>query len=77
MTQYQPTPEELARLENNFVYHAPQNDQLERYEHIREGCQGLAATLLLLCPPSRERALAMGHLEEAMFWANASIARNE
>lgn len=29
------------------------------------------------CPVSRERSLAMTKLEEACFWANASIARNE
>jgi hypothetical protein len=74
---YQPTPEDLARIENNFTHHPPKGDQNERYEHIREECQQLAACLLLLCPPSRERSLAMGHLEETMMWANASIARNE
>lgn len=74
---YPTTAEDVARLENNFAYHEPKEGQNERYAAIREECKQLAACLLLLCPPSRERSLAMGHLEETMMWANASIARNE
>ena len=29
-----------------------------------------------LCPKSREKSLAITKIEEAMMWANASIARN-
>ncbi len=74
---YQPTEDEVKRIENNFAHHAPKSNQLERYGVIREECKQLAACILLLCPPSRERSLAMGHLEETMMWANAAIARNE
>jgi len=74
---YKPTTEEVARLENNFTYHAPKEGQQERYVAIREECKQLGACLLLLCPPSRERSLALKHLEDTMMWANASIARNE
>lgn len=30
-----------------------------------------------LCPESRERSLAFTKIDEAVMWANASIARNE
>jgi hypothetical protein len=30
-----------------------------------------------LCPDSREKSLAITHLEDAVMWANASIARNK
>lgn len=74
---YQPTEEEVAKLENNFSYHEPKGDQQVRYAAIREECLQLASCISLLCPNSRERALALTKLEEVMFWANASIARNE
>lgn len=64
-------------LENRFTYHAPKNDQVERYAEIRDRGLLLAKFLKLLCPPSRERSLAFTKLEEAIMWANAAIARNE
>lgn len=77
MPKYERTNEEIETLLNNFTYHAPLEGQPERYQEIREEAKGLADLLLQQCPPSRERSLAMTKLEEAVFWANASIARNE
>ena len=64
-------------MENNFTYHKPKDDQPERYITIRDNAKQLADSMNHLCPPSRELSLAMTKLEEAVFWANASIARNE
>lgn len=64
-------------LENKFTYHKPFGDQPERYESIRAKAKELAELLLLKCPGSRELSLALTSLEESVFWANASIARNE
>ena len=66
-----------AEIENNFSYHAPKEDQPERYERIRHKAKILAAYVNENCPDSRERSLALTKLEEAVMWANASIARNE
>jgi len=63
-------------LENNFTYHAPKEGQPEKYTQIRETAKHLAATILELCPESRERSVALTELETAVFWANASVARN-
>ena len=65
------------RLDNNFKYHAPKDDQPERYENIRAQAKKYAAHLVLECPPSRELSLALTNLEQCVMWANASIARNE
>ena len=65
------------RIENNFTYHSPKGDQPERYEAIRQNAKSLAFLLVDLCSDSRERSLALTKLEECVFWANASIARNE
>jgi hypothetical protein len=64
-------------LDNIFSYHAPKDTQPARYELLRAGAKEFAKLILQTCPDSRERALAMTNLEQAGFWANASIARNE
>jgi hypothetical protein len=67
----------LHEIENNFVYHAPKDDQPQRYELLRGTGKNLAIQILQNTPPSREQSLAITKLEEAIFWANAAIARNE
>lgn len=64
-------------IEKNFSYHAPKEDQPERYERIRYKAKMLAAYINEYCPDSREKSLAMTKLEESVMWANAAIARNE
>lgn len=64
-------------LESRFTYHPPKGDQVERYEIIRGSALTLAKQLDRLCPDSRELSLAITHLEQAVMFANAAIARNE
>lgn len=64
-------------IEKNFTYHSPKPGQPEKYETIRKNAKDLAELLVHLCPQSRELSLALTKLEESVFWANASIARNE
>jgi hypothetical protein len=75
ISKYIPTEAEVAQLDHNFTYHAPVDGQRPRYEAIREEAKQLGALLLLACPPSRERSVALTNLEQVVFWANASIAR--
>lgn len=65
------------QIENNFKYHAPKDGQPEKYEYLRASAKRFAYEIDNLCPGSREKSLAMTKLEEAVMWANASIARNE
>jgi hypothetical protein len=51
--------------------------QSGRHETIRAGAALFADTILDLTPDSREQALAITHLEQAVMWANAAIARRE
>jgi hypothetical protein len=67
----------LNQIENNFTYHAPKDNQQERYVHLRDRAKQLAHDIAELTPPSREQSLALTNLEQAIFWANAAIARNE
>lgn len=65
-------------LKSRFTYHAPRDkDQIEKYQVIRMEIFALACTLNTLLPESREKSLAFTALEEACFWANASIARHD
>jgi hypothetical protein len=64
-------------LEKIFTYHPPKDNQAVRYEEIRKAAKGLAVLIEDLCPESRERTNAFTHIECVVFWANASIARNE
>ncbi len=64
-------------LSNRFTYHAPKEGQAARYQEIRDAAHELARLLNEECPDSREKSLAITHLEDAVMWANASIARHE
>ena len=62
-------------IENNFKYHAPTGDQQTKYEALRAKGKELAYLIEESCPPGREKSLAITKLEEAIMWANASVAR--
>lgn len=65
-----------ADIDNRFDFH-PATTAEKRGEHgsIREACKALAHDLDAKVPPGREKSLALTNLEQAMFWANAAIAR--
>lgn len=69
--------ETIDRIDRNFTYHAPKGNQPERYEAIRETAKRFALLISDHTEKSREQSLAFTKLEEAVFWANAAIARNE
>ena len=67
----------MYNIENTFTYHTPKGSQTERYVAIRNKAKELAELIEDCCPDSREKSLARTNLEQAVMWANASIARNE
>jgi hypothetical protein len=64
-------------LQKRFTYHAPKEDQPVRYQQIRNMAYSLAEYIVINTKPSREQSLAITHIEDAVMWANAGIARNE
>jgi len=64
-------------LENMFKYHAPTEDQVFRYGVLRDEAKLFAYAILEYAPESAERTLAIRKVQEAVMWANASIALNE
>jgi hypothetical protein len=68
------TEEGIVQL---FTYYSPIGTQPDRYNWLRNSAGELAIGILHRCPNSRERSLAITKLQEAIMWANASIAINE
>ena len=67
---------DIGRIEHNFTYHPPPDQKtVEDYEGIRAVLKDAAIYIDCHVPDSREKILAMTNLEQAMFWANAGIAR--
>jgi len=65
-------------LVNRFRYHTPDSeDKKELHGWVRTECSDFAQALNVNLPDGREKSLAVTHLEEVMFWANAAIARNK
>lgn len=63
-------------LENRFTYHPPDDGQAAHYEVLRHQGLLLGNVINELTPDSREKSLAITHVEQAVMWANAAIARN-
>jgi hypothetical protein len=65
---------QLRRL---FTYHAPKEDQPERYAAIRQSAYEFAQVVMECCPNSADRSAALRKIREAMFTSNAAIALEE
>ena len=65
-----------ADLDNRFTYHPPKDGQAEIYKGIRDAGRELAELVDQAAPESREKSLAVTHIEQAVMWANAAIARH-
>lgn len=67
---------DLDELNNRFQYHPPLTDDRKRaHERVRQYLLQMAQEFEESLPDGREKAVVMTKLEEAMFWANAAIAR--
>lgn len=73
-----PIPETMqARLNNDYTYHAPKDDQQERYVLIRDTAKELALVIVANTPSSREQSVTLTLLDQVVMIANSAIARNE
>lgn len=66
-----------ADFNNRFEHHPPKDDEtIKAHENVRAQARAFAQTMEDLLPSGREKAVVLTKIEEAMFWANAAIARN-
>lgn len=75
--RYDITPEEKEVIAKQFGYRTPSPSQLARQRAIRELVHDATIKIKSMTPKSREQSIALTHLETAMFYANAAIARHE
>ena len=69
---------DIPDLQNRFTHHPPPSKEIvHQYKRIREVGLKMAALVLQFSPEGREQSLAITKIEEAVFWANASIARQK
>lgn len=63
-------------IENRVSYHPPTEEKVHQHELVRATIKSALETFSQTLPGGREASTAFTKLEEAMFWANAAIARN-
>lgn len=66
-------------LRHRFQFHpADSQNKQDAHQSVRDVLLDAADTIVEITgAPGREQSLAITHLEEAMFWANAAIARGD
>ena len=62
-------------LKTRFTYHPPTQVTGPQFGGIRSRLLEVAEYIIAHTPNSREQSLSITMLEQAMFWANAAIAR--
>ena len=61
-------------IEEFFTYHAPNPDQIKRYEELRTAAKVFAKTLVVTTPVSADQTYAMRLLRQTVMTANQAIA---
>ena len=60
-------------LKRSLTNHTPPSQVVPMIEEIREHARDLGARIIAVCPDTRERSLALTHLEETVMWAVKSL----
>ncbi len=72
------SPESRKDIEHRARNHPPLNTEtIMRHQNVRSAVEEVMVDFDHLLPPGREKSLALTKLEEAMFWANAAVARSK
>ena len=69
-------PNLTDRIINDFRFHPATAETGPKHQAVREAAELCAHKFTSLVPQGRELSTALTKLEEAMFWANAAVARS-
>jgi hypothetical protein len=61
-------------LNHIFTYHRPTEDQLPKYEMIRDAAKTFASVVLACTPAGEDQSVAIRHIRDAVMTANAAVA---
>ena len=65
--------ERRVALERSLTNITPTPEAIGDIEEVRVWAKTLGAKIIDLCPDTRERSLALTHLEETVMWAVKSL----
>ena len=65
----------IEEIHDRVTYHSPSPAGVDRHARLSAAFEALMTVVNDTCPNGREQSLAFTNLEQAMFWANAAIAR--
>jgi len=64
-------------MDERFKHHPPKGEvTIDKHQAARKAADDFFNVIEEVATPSREKSLAITKVEEAMFWLNADIARN-
>lgn len=64
-----------TRVRIDFAHHTVDDSEAKQMAELRARFADVANGLVEVVPDGREQQIALTKLEEALFWANAGIAR--
>lgn len=64
-------------IDKPFAYHKPSADGLAKITALREAYSLIKSTIMLNCPESRQRAVALTELETSAMWAIKAVVFND
>lgn len=67
---------DVDELERRIKYHRPNEQGIDLIAAMRQHALTWAKAVRRDVPGGREQSLALTKIEEALFWANAGIARD-
>lgn len=71
----QPPPIDRDEISRRFRHYAPTEERAAQHVDVRSALAEAAGHLADTLPEGREKSTAITKIEEAMFWANAALAR--
>lgn len=69
--------DEIARIHRSLTNITPSAETIETIEKLRSTAKLMGASIVNYCEPSRERSLALTHLEDSTMWAVKSLVLHQ